>query len=50
MPRSPFFLVEGLKRGVGHFHKAKFLNLDRIQFDSNAFSSLLSARPLLPSW
>ena len=47
MPRFPFFLVEGLKQAVGHSHKAKLLNLDR--FDSNAFSNLLSARPLLPS-
>ena len=49
VPRFPFFLGEGLKRAVDHSHKAKLLNLDRVQFDSNAFSSLLSARPLLPS-
>ena len=49
MPRFPFFLVEGLKRAVDHSHKAKLLNLDRVQFNSNAFTSLLSARPLLPS-
>ena len=50
MPRFPFFLVEGVKRAVDHPHKAaKLLNLDRVQFDPNAFSSLLSSRPLLPS-
>ena len=49
MPRLPFFLVEGLKRAVDHSHRVKLLNLDRFQFDSNAFSSLLSARLLLPS-
>ena len=49
MPRFPFFLDEGLKRAVDHSHKAKLLNLDRVQFDSNAFSNLLSVRPLLPS-
>ena len=37
MPRFPFFLVEGLKRAVDHSHKAKLLNLDRVQFDSNTF-------------
>ena len=47
MPRFPFFLVERLKRAVDHPHKAKLLNFDRVQFD--AFSGLLSARPLLPS-
>ena len=49
MPRFPLFLVEGVKRAVDYFHKAKLLNLDRVQFHSNAVSSLLSARPLLPS-
>ena len=47
MPRISFFLVEGLNRAVDHSHKAKLMSLDRVQFDSTAFSSLLSARPLL---
>ena len=37
MPRFPFFLVEWLKRAVDHSHKVKLLNIDRVQFDSNAF-------------
>ena len=49
MPRFPFFLVEGIKRAVDHSYKTTLLNLDRVQLDSNAFSSLLSARPLHPS-
>ena len=31
MPRFPFFFGEGLKRAVDHSHKAKLLNLDRVQ-------------------
>ena len=27
MPRFPFFLVEGLKRAVGHSHKGEIVEL-----------------------